>query len=199
MLLAAFLVQAHPAAAALYEVVADLHLQHGAHAGEGVDHRADQCPVAQTDERRLLGFVSVLALRLSAGRDAVEQLTGLLGRQHRRFALLDDIFWAAHGVGRIHVEDVAGHQPVEEHAQRGQGLLDRPRRKLALEVLHEGSDMEGLHVGELADVVCVAPLREAPCGVQVRLARVAVVDLGGEKLEDALRGGEQCIFCDYRV
>ena len=117
-----------------------------------------------------------------------EQLTGLLGRQHRRFALLDDVFWAAHGVGRIHVEDVAGHQPVEEHAKRGQGLLDRGRRKLALEVLHEGSDMEGLHVGELADAVCVAPLREAPCGVQVRLARVAVVDLGGEKLEDALRG-----------
>ena len=43
--------------------------------------------------------------------------------------------------------------------------------------------MEGLHVGELADAVCVAPLREAPGGVQVRLACVAVVDLGGEKLE----------------
>ena len=82
------------------------------------------------------------------------------------------------GVGRIHVEDVAGHQPVEEHAERGQGLLDRGRRKFALEVLHEGSDMEGLHVGELAAAVCVAPLREAPGGVQVRLARVAVVDLG---------------------
>ena len=48
--------------------------------------------------------------------------------------------------------------------ERGQGLLDRGRRKLALEVLHEGSDMEGLHVGELADAVSVAPLREAPCG-----------------------------------
>ena len=52
----------------------------------------------------------------------------------------------------------------------------------------KGSDMEGLHVGELADAVCAAPLREAPGGVQVRLTRVAVVDLGGEKLEDALRG-----------
>ena len=83
--------------------------------------------------------------------------------------------------------------------------------------------MEGLHVGELADAVCVAPRREAPCGVQVRLTRVAVVDLGGEKLEDALRGlgrwreqrrglkllargdedaggrGEQGIFGDHRV
>ena len=68
-----------------------------------------------------------------------------------------------------------------------------------------------------------APHREAQGGVQVRLARVAVIDLGGEKLEDALRGlgrwreqrrglelpargdedfggwGEQCIFGDYRV
>ena len=46
------------------------------------------------------------------------------------------------GVGRIHVEDVAGHQPIEEHAKRRQGLLDRGRRKFALEVLHESSDME---------------------------------------------------------
>ena len=38
-----------------------------------------------------------------------------------------------------------------------------------LEVLHEGSDMEGLHIGELADAVCVAPPRGAPGGVQVRL------------------------------
>jgi hypothetical protein len=46
-------------------------------------------------------------------------------------------------------------------------------------------------VGELADAVLVAPGGKAPGGVQVRLARVVVVDLGGEEFEDA-PGGLGC-------
>lgn len=48
--------------------------------------------------------------------------------------------------------------------------------------------MEGLHAGELADAAGGAPFREAARAVQVRLARVVVVDLRGEKLWDALGG-----------
>ena len=39
----------------------------------------------------------------------------------------DDVFGAAHGVGGVHVENVAGHQPVKKHAQSGQVLLDGGR------------------------------------------------------------------------
>ena len=72
-----------------------------------------------------------------------------------------------------------------------------------LEVLHEGSDMEGLHIGELADAVCVAPPREAPGGVQVRLGRWRKqrrgVKLSARGDEDFGGRGEQVIFGDHRV
>ena len=37
--LATLFMEPHPTAAALGKVVANIHLQHGADAGEGVDHR----------------------------------------------------------------------------------------------------------------------------------------------------------------
>jgi hypothetical protein len=46
--------------------------------------------------------------------------------------------------------------------------------------------MRGLNRGELFDAARFAPLREAAHGIQVRLARVVVVDLGGEEFEEAL-------------
>ena len=89
--------------------------------------------------------------------DALEQLAGFLGRQDGRLAFSDDVFGAAHGVGGVHLQNVAGHQPVKEHAQRGQVLLDGGRGELSLQILDEGGDVEGLHVGELSDAVALAP------------------------------------------
>ncbi len=48
-------------------------------------------------------------------RDAVEQIARFLGRQHGRLAFLDGVFGAAHGVGGIHVQNAARHQPMEQH------------------------------------------------------------------------------------
>jgi hypothetical protein len=45
-----------------------------------------------------------------------------------------------------------------------------------------------LQVIEEEPAVDLASLREAPRGVHVCLARMVVVDLGGEKFEEALRG-----------
>ena len=90
-------------------------------------------------------------------------------------------------MGGVHVQDVARHQPVEQHAQRGQVLLHRGRREFPLQLLDEGGDVEGLDAGELSDAAGLAPLREAARGIQVRLARVVVVDLGGEEFDHALR------------
>ena len=98
-------------------------------------------------------------------------------------------------MGGVHLQNVAGHQPVKEHAQRGQVLLDGGRGELSLQILDEGGDVEGLHVGELNEAAALAPGGEAPRGAQVGAARVVVVDLGGEKLQDAPGGlggrGEQ--------
>jgi hypothetical protein len=58
--LAALFVEPYPAAPALGEVVAHLHFDDGVHAGDGVDHDADQRAVAQTPGQRV-------------GRDGVQQ------------------------------------------------------------------------------------------------------------------------------
>ena len=87
MLLAALLMQAHPAAPALREVILHLHADDGVHAGEGIDHNANQGAIAQPGER--------------ADVDGVEQRAGLLNVEYGRLAFLDDIFSgrARHGPG----------------------------------------------------------------------------------------------------
>ncbi len=60
--------------------------------------------------------------------------------------------------------------------------------KFPLQVLDEVGDVEGLHVGEPGDAVGVAPSRETAGGVQICLAGVVVVDLGGEEFQDAPGG-----------
>lgn len=66
-------------------------------------------------------------------------------------------------------------------------LFDRGRGELALQLLDEGRDVEGLHLRELVQAVRLAPLRKPPRGVQVGFARVVVIDLGGEEFQLALR------------
>jgi hypothetical protein len=58
-----------------------------------------------------------------ASADADERLAGLVGIEYRRFASFDGVPRPSRGMGRIYLDDVAGHQPVEERAQRGEVLL----------------------------------------------------------------------------
>ena len=65
--------QPHPSPPALREVIAHVHLQHRADAGEGVDHGGDQGPVPQPHQRLLQGRLSLFRLvrrqeRVRAGR-----------------------------------------------------------------------------------------------------------------------------------
>lgn len=55
-----------------------------------------------------------------------------------------------------------------------------------LTVLDESGDVEGMHVGELANAATAAPFRKTAGCVQVRLARVVVVDLSSEEFQHAL-------------
>jgi hypothetical protein len=66
--------------------------------------------------------------------DRVEQRAGLVGVEHRRLALFYNVFGAAHRVGRIGFENMAGHQPIEKHPQRGEMLFDGRGREFALQV-----------------------------------------------------------------
>jgi hypothetical protein len=66
--------------------------------------------------------------------DAVEQLARLFVGQHRGLAGLDDVLGTAHRMRRIDRDDLAGDQPVEQHADRGEVLLDRRLLKFLPEI-----------------------------------------------------------------
>ena len=57
-------------------------------------------------------------------------------------------------------EDLAGDQPIDQHADGGQVLLDRRLLKILTERLDIGGDVERLDVGELAEFVAIAPVEE---------------------------------------
>ena len=90
-------------------------------------------------------------------------------------------------MGRIYLDDVADDQPIEQHAQRRQVLLNRGRRELSFQLFEESRDMGGFDRAASSSMR-LAPLGEAPGGVHVRLARVVVVELGGEEFEEAPGG-----------
>ena len=51
---------------------------------------------------------------------------------------------------------------------------------MALQILHEGGDVEGLYVGEPVQAVQLAPLGKAARRIQVGFPGVVVVNLRGE-------------------
>lgn len=88
---------------------------------------AIKSPVAQPEEIWLVGRLWIIGWFLGDG-DAFEQRIGFLNRQDGRLPFLDRVARAPDGMGRIGLNNMAGHQPVEGHADRGQVLLDGQRR-----------------------------------------------------------------------
>ena len=174
MPLAAFLMQSDPPALALRVVILDAHGDDGADAGKGEGHDTDQRPIAQADHGRCV--------------DAVQQLARLIGVQHRGFAGLDHMLRAANRMRRIGGDDLAGDQPVEQHADRGQVLLDRRLRHRVLQVLDIGRHMQRLDVGDAANAVPVAPAEKVANRPVVSHAGVLVADGGGEELKEPACG-----------
>ena len=119
--------------------------------------------------------------------DAVEQLAGLLGGQHRGLAALDDMLGPAHGVRRVDGEDLADDQPVEQHADRGEVLLDGRLGGRGLQRLDIGGDVDRLDVDELDDAVLLEPGEEMAGGPVIGHPGVLVADVGGEEFEEPAR------------
>jgi hypothetical protein len=100
VLLAAFLMEAHPTAAPLDKIVANLHLNDGADPGEGIDDHRDQRAVAQAEEIRLIGRLCIIGRFLGNG-DALKQRMGFLRGQDRRLAFLDRVVRTPDGMGLL--------------------------------------------------------------------------------------------------
>ena len=149
------------------------HAERRADAGKGENQKADQRPVAQADD--------------SLGVDAVEELARFGRRQYRGLAGPDHVFGAAHRGGGIYGQDLADHQPVEQHAHGGQPLLDGRRRKSAPEALDPGGDVHRLDVKQ-TKAGLVAPVEEFAGGAVIGFAGVRVADVGGEEFDEAAAG-----------
>ena len=91
-------------------------------------------------------------------------------------------------------QDLADDEPVEEHPERREVLLDARRRERGRELLDVGRDDHRLDLVE-SEASALAPLGEASDGREVREAGVPVPDVGGEELPEAplgaLGGGDE--------
>ncbi len=89
---------------------------------------------------------------------------------------------------RIGRDDLADDEPVEQHADGGEMLLDRRLLEILPKGLDIGGDVQRLDIGEVADLVMIAPGEEPDAGMIIRHAGVFVADGGGEELEEAAGG-----------
>ena len=114
--LAAFLAQPHPKPPVLREHVLDLHAERRADAGE-----ADR-PSIRSAPGRAARHGVVMSILSSSARASSGASTGVLPT----FTTCDGPRTDA---GRVHRHHLAGHQPVEQMAQRRQPLLDASVRR----------------------------------------------------------------------
>ena len=117
----------------------------------------------------------------------VEERPRLRGGEHRGLAGLDHMLRAAHRARGIEGQDLADDEPVEEHPQRGEVLLDARRREYPGELLDVGRDDHRLDLVE-GEASALAPFGEAAHGREVGEAGVGVPDVGGEELPEAPLG-----------
>ena len=122
--------------------------------------------------------------RTVVGRNAVDQLAPLGAIEHRRLAGLHHVLRPAHGGGGIERHDLAGDQPVEQHAHRGELLLHARRPVFLLQLVHPGCHVERPDRRE-RQAAPLAPGEEPRAGAGIGTTGVRVVDVGGEELDIA--------------
>ena len=165
----ALLVQPEPPAFAVAVVVLDSHVDHGGNAGEAVDHDADQGPISKSNDVRRV--------------DAVEQDPGVLGRENRRLALLDDVFGPSDGCGRVERHDLPNDQEIKQRANGGEMLLDGGRSSVSPTVPRRRPPPASGTLRSSGRPRRFAPAKEVPHGPVVRLPRIGIPDTCSEELE----------------
>jgi len=81
--------------------------------------------------------------------------------------------------------DLAGDQPVEEHANGGQLLLDGGLGVRLPQLLDIGGDRHGSDVLQGVNAASLAPVQEGEGVAVIGPAGVRIADLGGEILDEA--------------
>ena len=94
---------------------------------------------------------------------------------------------SAHRTGRVKWHDLADNQPVEQHADGRQVLLDGRRREGLRQLLDLGSHPHRLDPVQ-RQAPDVTPVGEPVCSCQVSRARVRVADVGCEEFPEPVLG-----------
>ena len=110
------------------------------------------------------------------------------GIEHRRLPAGDDVARPAYRAGRVDRHDLAGDEPIEQMADRGEPLLDARRGQLARRGLDPCSDMHRLDGGDRRHADARAPGQEFISGAGIGAARVRVADVGRKEFEEAHAG-----------
>jgi hypothetical protein len=185
--LATLLVEPHPPAAPLHVVVFDIHSDRGPHAGERVRHERDERPIAKPHDARLFFFRSILLHHGLRNLDAVEQHARLVCGEDRRLALLRRVPRTADRCRRVERHNLADHEPIEEHAYRGERLLHGRSREILTEHLDVGRDVHRTYPLE-REPSSFAPAEKIRTRAVIRAARVRVPDVGGEEFQEPEAG-----------
>ncbi len=170
--LAALLVKPDPTPALLNVVVPDAHAGRRSDAGEGVAHKRDEGAIAESEQ--------------GSGVDGGQELVHLLGREHGGLSFADAVLRSPNSMGGIGVYDVAGDQPIKQHADRGQVLLHGRFGMRAAELLDVGCDVHGRHPSQVPQTSFRAPGREGLDSFEIGAASVRVADVDGEEFPKAL-------------
>jgi hypothetical protein len=88
----------------------------------------------------------------------------------------------------VYGHDLAGDEPIEQHADRREVLLDRRLRHRFLQAFDVGRDVQRLDSRQLADTPPVAPDEKQFHGAVISGPRILIPDRRGEKFEEAPSG-----------
>jgi hypothetical protein len=99
----------------------------------------------------------------------------------------DDVFGSAHCVRRIHINDLANDEPVNEHADCSKAPLYRRFGKALAKALDVARDIHGLHVRQIVHTTALrAEFQNLTGRAVVRPPRVLVPDVRCEEIEESL-------------
>ena len=111
----------------------------------------------------------------------------LLAVEHRRAPLDDNMLRPAHRVRWIHIDNLADYEPVKQHADCSEVLLDGGLREALTKALHIPGDMHGLNVRQIVHAALRAEFRKRAGRIVIGTPSVFVLDVRCEEIEEPLR------------
>jgi len=120
--------------------------------------------------------------------NAFEKFSRFLRGHHRGRALDNGVPRPAHGMRRVKRQHLARHQPIKQHPDTGEMLLNGRRFAGGLQLFDIACHMHRPHVLDAHDAPALAPAQERAGRLPVGRTGVLIADVDGEEFEEAPGG-----------